>query len=75
LGHANPSGFPVASMEGTRLVKAARGARKGGAPMAEKKEKATKKSRKTMKPAGGKKDELSEKNLHKASGAILINEK
>jgi len=43
--------------------------------MAEKKEKATKKSRKTMKPAGGKKDELSEKNLHKASGAILINEK
>lgn len=36
--------------------------------MAEEKEKAVEKDQGTTKPAGGKKDELSEKDLDKASG-------
>jgi hypothetical protein len=36
--------------------------------MAEEKEKAIEKDQETKKPAGGKKDELSEKDLDKASG-------
>jgi hypothetical protein len=43
--------------------------------MARKREKAIKKGQKTLKPAGGQKDELSKKNLDKAPRAILINEK
>jgi hypothetical protein len=41
---------------------------KGEVIMAEEKEKAIEKDKETKKPAGGKKDELSEKDLDKASG-------
>jgi len=39
--------------------------------MAEKKEKAIKKDQETIKPAGSKKDELSEEDLKKAAGGAL----